>query len=218
MSAGCDDDSDPVIRDRVDRNLRDRVVPLVVASATGRDALSHQLACRWHREMLAGVAVRPPAAAGSVRHPSWCHGEVAIMGITGAPTRDVPAQVAAFDATFAARVQDLDARVAPGDAPADTATVEAVLLLAAELHGEWIRIHPFVNGNGRTARLWANWALIRYGLPPLLNPRPRPQLGQTATPGGVMTRYDYASFQSMTGYHRVMYALLKGQYRAAGPI
>jgi hypothetical protein len=33
--------------------------------------------------------------------------------------------------------------------------MRSTLLLAAILHGEWVRIHPFANGNGRTARLWA---------------------------------------------------------------
>lgn len=39
---------------------------------------------------------------------------------------------------------------------------------------EWVRIHPFANGNGRTARLWANSLALRYGLPPFMSVRPRP--------------------------------------------
>jgi Fic family protein len=49
-----------------------------------------------------------------------------------------------------------------------------VLALAATLHNEWVRIHPHVNGNGRIARCWANWILLRYGLPPVVRLRPRP--------------------------------------------
>ncbi|MBA3961352.1 MAG: Fic family protein [Chthoniobacterales bacterium] len=41
-------------------------------------------------------------------------------------------------------------------------------------HNEWARIHPFANGNGRTARLWANWIAMRYGLAPFVRLRPRP--------------------------------------------
>jgi Fic family protein len=37
-----------------------------------------------------------------------------------------------------------------------------------------VRIHPFANGNGRTARLWANFIAMRYGLPPFVTLRPRP--------------------------------------------
>jgi hypothetical protein len=40
-----------------------------------------------------------------------------------------------------------------------------------------VRIHPFANGNGRTARLWANYVLMRYGLPPIVRLRPRPDGG-----------------------------------------
>jgi hypothetical protein len=42
-------------------------------------------------------------------------------------------------------------------------------------HGEWARIHPFANGNGRIARLWANWIAMRYGVPPFVRLRPRPE-------------------------------------------
>jgi len=38
-----------------------------------------------------------------------------------------------------------------------------------------VRIHPFANGNGRTARLWANSLAMRFGLPPFVGLRPRPE-------------------------------------------
>jgi hypothetical protein len=38
-------------------------------------------------------------------------------------------------------------------------------------------IHPFANGNGRTARLWVNSISMRYNLPPFLRLRPRPDAG-----------------------------------------
>jgi fido (protein-threonine AMPylation protein) len=41
---------------------------------------------------------------------------------------------------------------------------ELGLQLAAIHHGEFIRIHPFVNGNGRTGRVWVNYFAARYGL------------------------------------------------------
>jgi Fic family protein len=40
-----------------------------------------------------------------------------------------------------------------------------------------VRIHPFANGNGRTARLWANSLAIRYGLLPFIRLRPRTNSG-----------------------------------------
>jgi hypothetical protein len=37
-----------------------------------------------------------------------------------------------------------------------------------------IRIHPFANGNGRTARIWANGLASRCSLPAFVGIRPRP--------------------------------------------
>ena len=39
------------------------------------------------------------------------------------------------------------------------------IVRAAILHTEFIRIHPFVDGNGRTARLLTNYELIKHGYP-----------------------------------------------------
>ena len=39
---------------------------------------------------------------------------------------------------------------------------------ATLLHGEFVKIHPFVDGNGRIARLLLNFELMRYGYPPII--------------------------------------------------
>ena len=39
---------------------------------------------------------------------------------------------------------------------------------AARLHVDFVKIHPFVDGNGRTARLIMNLELIRGGFPPVV--------------------------------------------------
>lgn len=39
---------------------------------------------------------------------------------------------------------------------------------AALLHGEFVKIHPFIDGNGRTARLLMNFELMRNGYPPAI--------------------------------------------------
>ena len=41
-------------------------------------------------------------------------------------------------------------------------------LFLAESHCSFLRIHPFGDGNGRTSRLLANYALLRRGLPPIV--------------------------------------------------
>ena len=41
-------------------------------------------------------------------------------------------------------------------------------LFLAESHWRFLRIHPFDDGNGRTARLLSNYALLRKNLPPIV--------------------------------------------------
>ncbi|MCW3102777.1 MAG: hypothetical protein JWO09_1217 [Bacteroidetes bacterium] len=42
------------------------------------------------------------------------------------------------------------------------------ILLAAEFHYEFIRIHPFDDGNGRTARILMNFILMQFHYPPVI--------------------------------------------------
>jgi Fic family protein len=39
---------------------------------------------------------------------------------------------------------------------------------AAVVHIEFVKIHPFVDGNGRTARLLLNFELMKNGYPPIV--------------------------------------------------
>lgn len=39
---------------------------------------------------------------------------------------------------------------------------------ATLLHGEFVKIHPFVDGNGRTSRLLLNFELMKHGFPPII--------------------------------------------------
>jgi Fic family protein len=41
---------------------------------------------------------------------------------------------------------------------------------AARLHTDFVKIHPFVDGNGRTARLLMNLELMKSGFPPVVLP------------------------------------------------
>jgi Fic family protein len=42
------------------------------------------------------------------------------------------------------------------------------IFVAAEFHYKFIRIHPFDDGNGRTARIIMNFVLMKYGFPPTI--------------------------------------------------
>lgn len=213
MAFGWDDDTDPQVRQTIDDTLLRVVVPSVVESAIQRESCTHALACRWHKEMLQGIPVDPPQAAGGIRDPTWFPGEVEVNGLRGMPTAKVRDEIARFDRTFPPRVSSLDGVVLQGAVPADARQVDDALALAADLHGEWVRIHPFVNGNGRTARLWCNWALVRYGIRPLMAPTPRPGWGPSLMDPR-RDRYEYAAMQSMSvGNHSLMRAELKRRYR-----
>jgi Fic family protein len=74
-----------------------------------------------------------------------------------------------------------------------------VLTFMSWAHGEWARIHPFANGNGRIARIWANWIALRYGMPPFARLRPRP--------AGVA--YANAAAASMAGNHEAMIPIFR---------
>jgi Fic family protein len=86
-----------------------------------------------------------------------------------------------------------------GVRPATVVELDAVIRLTGAVHGEWVRIHPFANGSGRTARLWAAWLALRYSLPLFVQVKPRPN----------DAAYAQASFASMgrpphfTGDHSV---------------
>lgn len=42
------------------------------------------------------------------------------------------------------------------------------LVRAALLHGEFVKIHPFIDGNGRTSRLLLNFELMKNGFTPII--------------------------------------------------
>jgi fido (protein-threonine AMPylation protein) len=45
--------------------------------------------------------------------------------------------------------------------------MDAILDLATWAHPEWVRMHPFGNGNSRTAPIWANLLLLRCRATPV---------------------------------------------------
>ena len=96
------------------------------------------------------------------------------------------ARPAAFQ-RLQAVVSYLDDLIAPALEP-NSDHLAAVIELCAWVHAEWVRIHPFANGNGRTARLWVNCLAMRYGLPAFMPLRPRPG-----------DDYDAASERAMLG-------------------
>jgi fido (protein-threonine AMPylation protein) len=137
------------------------------------------LARDWHRRIYKGVQLPAPYFAGGLRgsdrrYPELIDYEVMVGGKRGVPARKVRAELARFEDSIQEAVNRLDPVIPVGAKPEDATQLYSVLTLCANAHGEWVRIHPFANGNGRTARLWANWCAVRYGLPAFVRLKPRP--------------------------------------------
>jgi Fic family protein len=47
------------------------------------------------------------------------------------------------------------------------------VLTAADAHYDFVTIHPFIDGNGRCARLLMNFVLLKNGYPPAIIPMSR---------------------------------------------
>jgi Fic family protein len=80
-------------------------------------------------------------------------------GMQPPPHPEIPALIAdwvADVASFGAQVTG--GKVNPHDVPVELATV----------HGQFERIHPFLDGNGRAGRLLLNLVLVRLGFPPAI--------------------------------------------------
>ena len=177
------------------------IVSAMAPAVDQRETPTVAMAQQWHRDMYDQIPVPVPYYAGEIRdsdpqYPELYGYEVVVGQFQGAPSAHVPQELATFEGRAQRAVQILDRLIAVGDKPANNAEGIGVLQLCARLHGEWIRIHPFANGNGRTARLWANWAALRYGLPPFVTIKPRPGLP-----------YGAAAMGSMQGDHAPMTAV-----------
>jgi Fic/DOC family len=102
--------------------------------------------------------------------------QVRVLSNYGADSAKVRGELARFEAKLQKSVAELDALLPTGQ-ELDSDQLAAIIDLCARANAERVRIHPFVNGNGRTARLWANSLAVRYGLPPFVRLRPRPNSG-----------------------------------------
>jgi fido (protein-threonine AMPylation protein) len=161
--------------------VRERLTTLaleMIDEAPRRPTPSVDMARGWHRRIFIGVAPLD-AYAGNIRDsdpdlPDLFGYEVRVGNRPGLPSADVPQALDGFQRAVQQAAVVLDAAIAGGGAPSEPSELEAVLTLCGQAHGEWIRIHPFANGNGRTARLWSRWFALRYGLPPFVRLMPRP--------------------------------------------
>lgn len=131
----------------------------------------------WHARLYAGCTLPVEEYAGHLRGDPAVQDllgyEVCVGPKQGVRSSDVSAAVTTFLNQVEAAVATLDAALPVGVRPANVDELQAVVNLTAAIHGEWVRIHPFANGNGRTARVWAAWVALRYGLPIFVTVKPR---------------------------------------------
>ncbi len=190
----------PRYRPVLGQNLA-RILRKISREAPLRRAPAVTLAQEWHRGVFRGIPLPVPYYAGEFRDsdprfPELDGYEVRVGSNPGVASRFVPQQLAEFELKLQEAVDVLDAAIPVGSRPGKDQRWSA-LSLCAHAHGEWVRIHPFANGNGRTARLWANWCALRYRLPPFVRLQPRPE-------GNL---YAVASARSMRGDHQTMMAV-----------
>lgn len=123
---------------------------MLAAARGGPLSITEELICRLHFLFYHGIE---PDTAGRYRM-----GQVFITGTEYVPPAadEVPAHMSAF----IARVPEQSAKLHPVE-------------FAAYIHRRLVDIHPFQDGNGRTARLLMNLSLVNQGyclvsIPPVL--------------------------------------------------
>jgi Fic family protein len=146
----------------------------IAAAADRRTKPTVEAARHWQAIAMQGLEVSEARFVGAFRGEPGLENVNVRIGLNyGVNPADVAEFLKQFEAKLQALVIELDEVLPSGHEP-DADQLAAIIDLCAWAHSEWVRIHPFANGNGRTARLWANSLAMRYGLPPFIRLRPRP--------------------------------------------
>jgi Fic family protein len=177
------DEDSPQLR----KNLA-RVLAEIVREAQQRKPPTVSSAKRWQALFMKDLTAPDARLIGAFRGEAGLKNiQIRVGAQYGVDAAQVADELASFEMKLRALVQELDSILPAGQEP-DADQLAAIVDLCAWTHAEWVRIHPLANGNGRTARLWANSIAIRYGLPPFIRLRPRPN-----------SRYAKAGAKAMQG-------------------
>ena len=167
------------------RHSLSAILEEIVDRADQRETPSVEMARRWQRRFMQDLKAEPRYVGKFRGEPGLERTGVKIGAFRGVAAAQVSAELKRFEARLKAAVKQVD-RAIPAGATLNADQCDAVIDLCAWAHAEWVRIHPFANGNGRTARLWANFLALRYGLPPFVRLRPRPDDGYGDAGGQAM--------------------------------
>jgi Fic family protein len=189
---------------RLRENLA-RVLEEIHQGAERREVPTLNAAKRWHARVMTGLDVPNRRVVGAFRgEPGLEKLQVRIGPNYGVQPAHVAMELARFEAKLQTLIAEMDTLLPAGREP-DVDQLAAVVDLCAWAHAEWVRIHPFANGNGRVARLWANSIAMRYGLPPFVRLRPRPN-GAYGTAGARAMQGDW--WPTSLVFRRLLYAFL----------
>lgn len=157
---------------------------------------------QWHRHIMENLAVPDKNYIGRFRGEEGLENyEVQIGPHPGVSVIDIVDELTQFEGRLKNAIDILDELIPVNEIP-DANTFNAVIDVCAWVHSEWVRIHPFANGNGRTARIWANYVAMRFGLPPFIRLRPRPEGEQ----------YERVSYLAMTGEWKPTIVLFRNMF------
>jgi fido (protein-threonine AMPylation protein) len=130
----------------------------------------------WHGNIFRAVAPLAYYAGNFRADDAWrpcLRQDVTVGGASCAPFAAVPGMMDALSQEMHELTVKTDEYIAKRPTPADRA--RAAIQLAAVYAGKFIRIHPFLNGNGRMSRCIANYHFSRYDYPsPYYDPYARP--------------------------------------------
>jgi hypothetical protein len=177
---------------------RQRVLKELIQHALSTEPLDASRVAQWHRGCFSGLSyvdVADECLLGAYRgtsHPRLKSMHVSVGGIAGAAPHQVNKELVRFFGQLQKQVSGLAAKIKI-DQDKSKEQLAQIATAAGWAHGEWLRIHPFANGSGRTARLIANWVLSRFRLLPVVGIRPRPE-----------HPYGPAAVASMQGDHSKM--------------
>jgi hypothetical protein len=175
------DEDSPRLRGNLAKVLRQ-----IRDGAIRRDMPTVESARQWQQDTMEGLDVPTPEYVGRFRGEDGIESvRVWIDAAEGIGPKKVAVELKEFERRLKRTLSALD-KLYPSGAALDADGLSAVIDLAAWAHAEWVRIHPFANGNGRTARVWANAVFMRYGLDPAVRLHPRPNGGYAAASAGAM--------------------------------
>lgn len=175
------DDNEATPKD-IERGTANRaqVLKELIEHALATEPLDASRVAQWHKDCFSGLSyvdVADKCLLGAYRgtnHPRLKNMVVGVDGMRGAPPHDVNEELEKIFDQLRKRMSRLAVRIKL-DQHKSREELRQIAEVAGWAHGEWVRIHPFANGSGRTARLIANWVLVRFRLLPVVGIRPRPE-------------------------------------------